>query len=475
MGTNYTVDPVSGNTPAIDINDNFNNIQTALERSLSRYGNSPNTMQAILDMNNNEIHNLPKPDGPGQAARYDEVAPLIAAFTGGASALVFAGTWDASSGAFPSGASNGYVYIVDTAGTVDSVSFSIGDKLVALTDSPSTTTFLGDWEIIVSVVSSGINFVGTWDASNSTFPTGAGSGDLYVVNTAGTVDSVSFSVNDRLLALVDSPSTTTYASNWLKMLYASGVTSVFGRTGTITSNTGDYTADEISETATNKILTAAERIKLAGVATGAEVNVQSDWAQADNTKDDYIKNQPAIPTNTSDLVNDSGFVVTELDPTVPSQVKSITNLQITGWNSASAKAANISVTQSVDLDSMEQGLTNVTSAAASNTAARHTHPNKVILDSTTQAFTIAQGNKLSAIADNAEVNVQSDWDAVSGDALILNKPEVNKTFVAAVAPTTTDDSAAGYSVGSVGVNTAVPDVYICTDNTATAAVWTKIN
>lgn len=41
--------------------------------------------------------------------------------------------------------------------------------------------------------------------------------------------------------------------------------------------------------------TAAEKSKLAGVEAGAEVNVQSDWSQADSAADDYIKNKPTIP------------------------------------------------------------------------------------------------------------------------------------------------------------------------------------
>lgn len=39
-----------------------------------------------------------------------------------------------------------------------------------------------------------------------------------------------------------------------------------------------------------------------------EGQVQSDWTQTDNTKVDYIKNKPTIPTKTSDLSNDSGFI-----------------------------------------------------------------------------------------------------------------------------------------------------------------------
>lgn len=47
---------------------------------------------------------------------------------------------------------------------------------------------------------------------------------------------------------------------------------------------------------TNKFMTSAEKTKLAGIATGAEVNVQSDWNVTDNTSDAFIKNKPTIPT-----------------------------------------------------------------------------------------------------------------------------------------------------------------------------------
>lgn len=51
-------------------------------------------------------------------------------------------------------------------------------------------------------------------------------------------------------------------------------------------------ADYIAETNNNKVMTAAERTKLAGIAAGAEVNVQADWNQTNSSADDYIKNKP---------------------------------------------------------------------------------------------------------------------------------------------------------------------------------------
>lgn len=54
--------------------------------------------------------------------------------------------------------------------------------------------------------------------------------------------------------------------------------------------------------------TTAEKTKLAGIATGAEANVQSDWNAASGAA--FIKNKPTIPSDVSDLNNDSGFVNT---------------------------------------------------------------------------------------------------------------------------------------------------------------------
>ncbi|KIC48746.1 hypothetical protein [Tateyamaria sp. ANG-S1] len=56
-----------------------------------------------------------------------------------------AGTWDASSGAFPSGASQNDSYKVTGAGTVDGVVFAVGDTVRADIANPSTTTYVGNW------------------------------------------------------------------------------------------------------------------------------------------------------------------------------------------------------------------------------------------------------------------------------------------------------------------------------------------
>ena len=61
------------------INGNNNDIETALENTLSRDGTAPNAMEANLDMNNNRIINLPAPVGTGEPARKAELDAHLSA------------------------------------------------------------------------------------------------------------------------------------------------------------------------------------------------------------------------------------------------------------------------------------------------------------------------------------------------------------------------------------------------------------
>ena len=47
---------------------------------------------------------------------------------------------------------------------------------------------------------------------------------------------------------------------------------------------------------TDNNFTTAEKDKLAGIAAGAEVNVQADWTEADSAADSFIKNKPNLAT-----------------------------------------------------------------------------------------------------------------------------------------------------------------------------------
>lgn len=69
-----------------------------------------------------------------------------------------------------------------------------------------------------------------------------------------------------------------------------------------------YVAKESGKGLSTNDYTTAEKNKLSGIATGAEVNVQSNWAESNSSADSFIQNKPTIPSKTSDLTNDSGFI-----------------------------------------------------------------------------------------------------------------------------------------------------------------------
>ena len=89
---------------------------------------------------------------------------------------------------------------------------------------------------------------------------------------------------------------------------------------------------------TDNNYTTNEKNKLAGLSNYDDTEVRG-------LINDVADN---IPTKTSDLTNDSGFITgyTETDPTVPSHVKNITQANITNWNNKldSSKVKNTNST-----------------------------------------------------------------------------------------------------------------------------------
>ncbi len=98
-------------------------------------------------------------------------------------------------------------------------------------------------ETRVNQLDAAIVLQGTWDASSGSFP-GSGTaqaGDSWIVSTGGTVDGVAFAADDRIIAIADNASTSTYASNWHKADYTDLVASVAGKTGAVTLVKADIT------------------------------------------------------------------------------------------------------------------------------------------------------------------------------------------------------------------------------------------
>lgn len=140
---------------------------------------------------------------------------------------------------------------------------------------------------------------------------------------------------------------------------------------------------------------------------GGGTQVNADWNESDPTDPSYIENKPSlatvattgnysdlnstptIPTNTSDLTNDSGFITIS---DVPAQVQA-------NWNeSDSSSAAYIQNKPTIPAAPMQSDWNEADSGSLAYIANKPTIP-------------------------AAQVN--SDWNANSGVAQILNKPSMS--------------------------------------------------
>lgn len=95
------------------------------------------------------------------------------------------------------------------------------------------------------------------------------------------------------------------------------VTSVNGQTGAVTTPNTTYDA---ATTTTDGLMSSADKVKLNGVETGAQKNIMTSADKVKLDKFTEIENKPYyndeaiatvkdIPLNTSELTNDSGYVV----------------------------------------------------------------------------------------------------------------------------------------------------------------------
>ncbi len=98
-------------------------------------------------------------------------------------------------------------------------------------------------------VTDAVSLQGTWNASGGSFPGGgtAQTGYSYIISSGGTVDGVVFSTNDRIVAITDNASTSTYANNWHHLDYTDQVVSVAGKTGAVTLAASDVTSGTFSD------------------------------------------------------------------------------------------------------------------------------------------------------------------------------------------------------------------------------------
>ena len=141
-------------------------------------------------------------------------------------------------------------------------------------------------------------------------------------------------------------------------------------------NADSFNMDNMVSGTTNKVFTATEKTKLSGIAENAN-------------------NYTHPATHSADIILD-------------------------GTTNKAYTAAEKSKLAGIEAQATANSMDSVLLDRANHTG---TQSADTIIDGTTnKAYTATEKTKLAGIAAGAEVNVNADWNAVSGDAQILNKP-----------------------------------------------------
>lgn len=193
--------------------------------------------------------------------------------------------------ALPATHSTGWTYKVITAGTYAGVACEVGDMIICLTD--GTTSTNSHWTVVQTNIDGAV-----------TGPSKAVSSNVAVFNgtTGKVVKDSGYSIGKSV------PSNALFTDT--TYTFASG-TNGFTVTPKGSSSPQTVTVTPSISTATTSaagLMSSSDKTKLNGIASGAEVNVQSDWNVTDSSSDAFIKNKPTIPSAvTESTVSGWGF------------------------------------------------------------------------------------------------------------------------------------------------------------------------
>ena len=222
-------------------------------------------------------------------------------------------------------------------------------------------------------------------------------------------------------------------------------------------NSLDYGAGAAISTASanaDGLMSSSDFSKLAGITSGAQPNVIEIIKKNGVTQ--TITNKTvdiSVPTATSELTNDSGFITTSDIPegsAASTTIPLMDGTAATGSELAFARGDHVHPSDTSKVDKVTgKGLS-------------------------TNDYTTEQKTKLAGIAAGAQVNVQSDWSASSGDAAILNKPTTLAGYGITDAMTATAiESAIAAAVSSIFVykGTKATVSALPSSNNTTGDVW----
>jgi hypothetical protein len=303
---------------------------------------------------------------------------------------------------------------------------------------------LDQMETDIAALENGMVYKGDWNAGSGSFPGGgsAQTGWFYYVSGAGTVNGISFTVGDNIVATTDNASTSTYASNWSKHDQTDAVQAVVGLTGSV-SKSGLLSALNVED--------------------GADVTDTANVTSAGALMDSEVTNLAQVKAfSSSDYA--TAAQGTKADAALPKAGGAMTGAITTNSTFDGRDVA----TDGTKLDGIEAG------ATADQTNAEIRAAVEAATDS--NVFTDADHSKLNGIEASADVTDTANVTAagalmdseVDADIKTLSLPA--NTTISAFGRTLIDDAAASNARTTLGLGTAATTA---SSAYATAAQGTK--
>jgi hypothetical protein len=229
-----------------------------------------------------------------------------------------------------------------------------------------------------------------------------------------------------------------------------------------TDTAGATTSDDLAQGTTNLYLTSAERTKLSGIATGAEVN-QNAFSNVAVTGQDAVAADGK--TDTLNLAAGTGITITTNASTDTVTItnsatgaNAFGNVAVTGQDTVAADSTNDTLTLvagtgiSITTDNVNDNITITNSVTAPNTfgTIEVSGQSAVVADSTTDTLTLAAANTNVVITTNATTDTVTfglGTDIVTGSVSVTGA-------LTAIGNVVCDDIIAGGDVSVTGVISA---------------------
>lgn len=333
--------------------------------------------------------------------------------------LEYKGTWNADTDipSLPSASTvKGNYYVVSNAGVYETIDYEIGDWIVSngtawekVDNSDKVSSVNGATGAVVldtdNIDEGTTNQYYTSSRANSDFDTRLANKDTSDLTEGSNL----YYTEDRVSANTD------VAANTAK----TGIT--------------EAQASAIVDNTDKNSYPSEDALKLSGIEEGAEVNVQSNWNATSG--DALILNKPTTISaqQASDITANNakvGITTGQADAIVANTAKTgITTEQADAIVANTAKVG-ITTQQASDItaNNAKVGITTQQAADIVTNNAKVGITAQQASDITTNnakiSFDSTSSTKLGTIAEGAEVNVNADWNATSGDAEILNKPTI---------------------------------------------------